>query len=325
MSAITETVTSPVTVSVVICAYTEDRWPLIVQSVAAARRQTRRPLEIILCIDHNDTLLERCQAYWGQPSEQGDVPVSVIANRYDGHLGSARNSAAELAKGDVIAFVDDDAAADDNWLELLITPYEESDVAAVGGRPLPVFESHRPGWFPTEFDWVFGCAYVGLPTRRAPLGHLIGANMSVRRSVLHEIDGFHSDDHDDMDLSHRVSHLRGHESVVFEPSAIVRHFVPSSRTTWAYFWRRCYKVNKGKVGAFAEMGAAASLSSETTFVRSALLRGVPRSIMSFFKGDASGINRALAIVAGVLLAGIGHLNGQFNLRVAAARRPPFGP
>ena len=95
------------------------------------------------------------------------MPLIVLENKYDGHLGSARNTAAEFASGEVLAFLDDDAAAAADWLERLLAPYDDERVGAVGGTPLPVFEVRRPRWFPHEFDWVFGCAYRGLPVTRA--------------------------------------------------------------------------------------------------------------------------------------------------------------
>ena len=193
------------TVSVVICAYTEDRWPLLLRSVASVQHQNRTPVELIVCVDHNDSLLERCRLQWGDHQDIPSVPVVVIANRYQGRLGSARNSAAEVARGDIVAFLDDDAWAEPDWLDRLVSPYGDESVVAVGGAPVPEFEGRRPGWFPFEFDWVFGCAYSGLPEQQAPVARLIGANMSVRRSALAEIGGFHSDNHDDMDMCHRLT------------------------------------------------------------------------------------------------------------------------
>ena len=303
---------SPPTVSVIICAYTEDRWSLLEDSVASVEAQTAPPVEIILCIDHNEELLRRCERrfVWGRQAKA--VPLIVVANKYDGHLGSARNTAAEIARGEVLAFLDDDAAAAVDWLEQLIAPFSDPRVAAVGGAPLPRFEKQRPRWFPREFDWVFGCAYRGLPLTRAPLAHLIGANMSARCSVLREIGGFHSDDHDDMDMCHRIAHA-GHR-VLYEPLAIVYHFVPATRTTWHYFWRRCYLVNRGKVEAFANMQEASSLDAELTFVARTLTTGVLAEIRPVIRGDLYGLARVGAMIAGIALAGLGHLSGKLRLR-----------
>ena len=224
------------TVSVVICAYTEDRWPQLKKSVASVEAQTSPPIEIIVCIDHNEELLRKSEEYFGKGRPAGAIPLIVLANKYNGHLGSARNTAAEFASGEVLAFLDDDAAAAADWLERLIAPYDDERVGAVGGAPLPVFEVRRPRWFPHEFDWVFGCAYRGLPLTRAPLAHLIGANMSVRRSALQEIGGFHSDDQDDMDMCHRIAFAQ--HGVLYEPLAIVHHFVPAAEQRGTIFGGR---------------------------------------------------------------------------------------
>jgi cellulose synthase/poly-beta-1,6-N-acetylglucosamine synthase-like glycosyltransferase len=302
----------PPTVSVIICAYTEDRWSLLGNCVASVDAQTARPIEIILCIDHNEELLRRSKQHFGMGRPTGAIPLAVVANKYDGHLGSARNTAAEIASGEVLAFLDDDAAAAADWLERLVAPYSDPRVAAVGGAPLPVFEEQRPRWFPREFDWVFGCAYRGLPSTRARLAHLIGANMSVRRSALQEINGFHSDNHDDMDMCHRLAFAQ--YIVLYEPSAVVSHFVPASRTTWHYFWRRCYFVNVGKVEAFANMQGAAHLGAELVFVGRIMTRGIPAGMYETLRGDLCGLVRAGAMMAGLALAGLGHLSGKVQLR-----------
>lgn len=305
------------TVSVIICAYTEDRWSLLEDCVASVETQTAVPGEIILCIDHNEELLRRSEQHfvWGRPA--GAIPLTVVANKYEGRLGSARNTAAELASGDVLAFLDDDAAAAADWLVRLSAPYNDPSVAAVGGAPLPVFEAQRPRWFPREFDWVFGCAYNGLPSVRAQLAHLIGANMSVRRSALQEIGGFHSDDHDDMDMCLRLAFAR--YNVIYEPLAVVSHFVPARRTTWHYFWRRCYFVNLGKVEAFANMQGAAHLGAELAFVGRTMTRGIPAGVHQALRGDLFGLVRVAAMMVGIMLAGLGHLSGKLQAR--RSRRP----
>jgi len=307
-------------VSVVICAYTEDRWSLLQRSVASAQTQSRVPVEVIVCVDHNDALYERCRAHWAGPAEGPSVPVVVLANKYQGRLGSARNTAAEVARGDIVAFLDDDAWADPDWLDRLVAPYADGSVVAVGGAPLPEFEAARPRWFPFEFDWVFGCAYAGLPEEPAPVERLIGANMSVRRPALAEIGGFHSDNHDDMDMCHRLRYLRPEDQLVYEPMARVHHFVPAARTTWGYFWRRCFFVNKGKVAAFRQMEGAADLSADIGFVARALSQGVSKGLRQALKGDAWGGVRAAAILAGIVLAGCGHAAGTWQSITTGTRR-----
>jgi cellulose synthase/poly-beta-1,6-N-acetylglucosamine synthase-like glycosyltransferase len=312
---------SPPTVSVIICAYTEDRWSLLEDCVASVEAQTAPPVEIILCIDHNEELLRRSEQHFAMGRPAAAIPLTVVANKYDGHLGSARNTAAEIASGEFLAFLDDDAAAAADWLEQLMAPYGDPRVAAVGGAPLPVFEEQRPRWFPREFDWVFGCAYSGLPLTRARLAHLIGANMSVRRTALQEISGFHSDNHDDMDMCHRLAFAQ--YTVLYEPLAVVSHFVPATRTTWGYFWRRCYFVNLGKVEALANMQGAAHLGAELAFVMRIMTRSIPDGMQQTLRGDLYGLVRVGAMMAGIVLAGLGHLSGK--LQVQWLRHMPGTP
>jgi GT2 family glycosyltransferase len=305
----------PLDVSVVICAYTLDRWDLLCASVESVLGQTITPRELFLSIDHNHELFLRCQERWSDRPSGGDIPITVVENKYEGHLGSARTTAAELATGEFIAFLDDDAAADADWLERMLTPFVDPSVIAVGGRPLPVFSLPRPRWFPPEYDWVFGCAYVGLPTITAPIRHVIGAAMSVRRVDLVAIGYFHSDNHDDMDMCHRLLHHSPTSQILFEPSAVVRHYVHPNRLTWKYFWRRCFSVNRGKVKAFRQMGAARNLDAERSFARRTLTNGLTKGGRELLHGDLGGLSRSFVLCLGLALAGLGYAFGTIEWSV----------
>ncbi|WP_369130767.1 glycosyltransferase family 2 protein [Modestobacter roseus] len=298
---------------VVICSYTADRWDLLVRAVASVQTQTVAPSTILLCIDHDDDLLARARATWGPGTDQPGPPVEVFPNRFAGRLGSARNTAVERVTADVVAFLDDDAEADPTWLETLLTVYAEDGAVAVGGAPLPNHQVPRPGWFPHEFDWVFGCHYAGLPETRGPVRHLIGASMSVRVDALRAVGGFHSDKHDDMDLSHRIAAAHGPAAVVYEPKARIYHVVHPERLTWDYFWRRCYTINRGKVRAFADMGAAGNIRAELEFARDMVGR-VARKVLRALRGDRDAGRQAAAIVGGLAAAAVGHLRGRLDLR-----------
>lgn len=306
------------TAAVVICAYTMQRWELLRQAVASVRAQSVQPRQIVLVIDHNEELLTRCLREWPAAGQNPVPPVEVVANRFDGRLGSARNTAVELLTTDVVAFLDDDAEADPAWLETLLTVYrEDCDAVAVGGSPRPRYVTRRPTWFPQEFNWVYGCHYVGLPDERAPARHLIGAAMSARVDALRKIGGFHSDNHDDMDMCHRLAAEFGPASVLYEPRATVRHTVTAERVSWSYFWRRCFSVNRGKVLAFADMGHAGNLTAELRFAgQSAVSAG--RRIARGLTGDRSALPQTGAILAGLAMAGAGHLVGKIELRLGRA-------
>jgi hypothetical protein len=59
-------------------------------------------MEIIVCIDHNDSLLERCRRHRAHRVDSPRSAVVVLASKYQGRLGSARNSVAKIARDDII-------------------------------------------------------------------------------------------------------------------------------------------------------------------------------------------------------------------------------
>ena len=325
-------------VTVIILAYSMERWSLTCDSVESVLNQSVLPREIIMCIDENPELLERLSEHWR--GRAGSVPsIRVVESRRDrgqpkladgeeerrsshashgSHIASGRTTGVELAKTEIVAFLDDDAAADRDWLARLIEPLEDPSVAAVGGAPLPVYGKPRPRWFPPEFDWVFGCAYAGLPTSRAPVLRLIGANMAARRRDLLAIGGLHSMA-DDLDMCHRLLERSPQSRLVYEPAAIVRHYVHADRLTFHYFWWRCFWVNREKVAIMRGLGEAANLKADRRFVQRSLSVGVLRGLRELLGGDVGGLERALSIVLGVGVAAIAYATGTVEWSIAAWR------
>ncbi len=299
-------------VSVIICAYTLDRWELLTEALISVLNQDRAPSEVFLSIDHNPELYARCVAELAPLVDGSPWRLQIVQNRFDSRLGGARTTAAEIATGDVLVFLDDDAAATPSWLHSLIRHYEDPLIVAVGGAPVARYESERPRWLPHECNWIFGCAYRGLPEKVGPIDHMIGANMSVRREVLMSWGGFQSDNHDDMDLSHRAIHLHGAPSVIYDPSAVVNHFVPGSRLTWAYFWRRCFFVNRGKVAAFRGLGQASNLKAEIRFAFRSLSWALVSEGRALLHGDFYAPVRYLALLTAIALGGTGALVGRLR-------------
>ncbi|MER8423348.1 glycosyltransferase family A protein [Mesorhizobium sp. M1403] len=91
--------------SVVICAQTLDRWLNV--ATASVRRQTRPAREIIL-VDNNEALLGRTQR------EINGVVVTPLCG--------CRTTGAGSSTAPVLAFLDDDAIADERWLDELLMP-----------------------------------------------------------------------------------------------------------------------------------------------------------------------------------------------------------
>src|SRR4051794_5862320 len=106
--------------SVVVCAYTERRWDDLRAAVASVAAQTVPALEVVVVCDHNPSLLARVRR---------ELPDAVArANTGERGLSGARNTGVRAARGEVIAFLDDDAVAAPDWLQRLLEPYGDPRV-----------------------------------------------------------------------------------------------------------------------------------------------------------------------------------------------------
>jgi len=311
-------------ISVVIRAYTQERWQLLKEAVISVRQQTVKPSEIVLVIDHNPELFHQALEEWPERD------VVVVENRYSQGSSGAWNSCVDTAKGDIIAFLDDDAVAEPDWLERLIEAYKDPNVAAVGGWIVPEWLSGEPRWFPKEFYWVVGCSYRGLPTERAAVRNLIGCNMSFRHEVIQAVGAFRTDlghqgkranGNEETELCIRVRQRWPEKQILHEPSAVVHHRVPAERANWRYFCRRCALEGQSKARVSHLVGHGAGLSAERAYVLRSLPSGVIRSLRNVGRGDWAGIERSIAIVVGLLMTVTSYLHSTLQERMAQKRIP----
>lgn len=304
------------TCSVVICAYTPKRWNDLVEAVASLERQSLAPLEVIVVIDHNPELLRRAQAQFSH--------ARVIENTFDKGLSGARNSGVEAARGEIVAFLDDDAAAERDWLERTLAGFADPQVMGVGSAIELAWPGQAPRWFPAEFFWTLGGTYRGLPTARAKVRNMIGAAMTLRRAPLLGGAGFLSAvgrteaglplGCEETELCIRLSQTHPGSFFLYEPGTRVRHKVTPERATWRYFWSRCYAEGISKARVAQLVGGSDGLSSERSYTLRVLPAGVLRGLRDAVRGDTGGLGRAFAIVTGLFATAAGYLVGRWPRR-----------
>jgi glucosyl-dolichyl phosphate glucuronosyltransferase len=300
--------------SVVICVYTEERWDQIIAAVDSVRAQTLPAAETIIVVDHNPELYKRLVA--AMPD------VTVVENREAQGLSGGRNTGAALAKGQIIAFLDDDAAAEPDWLKYVAEAYDDPRVTGVGGLTLPNWQTARPSWMPEEFYWVVGCNYRGMPPSGAPVRNLLGGNMSFRREVFGLVGGFRIGIGRTADklpfgceetlFCIRLGQLSPGSLLVMEHRAKVFHFVSDGRCRFSYFLSRCYAEGISKALVTAHVGRGDGLSAERSYTTRTLPVGVARGVADLFHGDPGGLGRAGAIIIGLGVTAAGYLKAKLD-------------
>ncbi|WP_406345245.1 glycosyltransferase family 2 protein [Streptomyces sp. NBC_00648] len=309
--------------SVVICVYTEDRWEDILAAVASVRHQSRPALETLLVVDHNPALLERLGGEYKECAADGEV--RVLANAGPRGLSAGRNTGIAAARGAYVAFLDDDAVAERDWLRHFHEGYADPRVMAVGGRTEPAWASgRRPAWFPEEFDWVVGCTYRGLPPGRVRVRNVLGGNASFRRTAFDAAGGFATGIGRDGDrrplgceeteLCIRLSRALPDAVLLIDDRAVIHHRVPPAREHFGYFRTRTYAEGLSKALVARSVGADKGLESERRYTTRVLPAGVVRGLRDAVLGRAGGAGRAGAIVTGVAVAAAGYLLGTLRAR-----------
>ena len=295
-------------VSVVIAAYTDERWDQLRDAVESVRSQAVPVLETVVVVDHNPALLARAQREF--------TDCAVMANTGSRGASGARNTGAAACHSEIVAFLDDDARSSAHWLAALLSHFTGEDIVGVGGRIDPLWAVAPPRWFPEEFGWAVGFSYLGMPEQAQRVRNVWTSNMAIRRSVFMAIGGFREDfgkvgdvaRPEDTDLCLRAA--AGGGSWLYEPTGNVAHWIPRQRATFRYFARRCLHEGQGKAALAALNGVGESIAAERSYTYRILPRGVLVGLRDAVTGDPWGAARAAAIVAGFTITAIGFALGR---------------
>lgn len=230
-------------VSVVVCTY--NRCALLRNALSSLVEQTVEPdrYEVIV-VDNNSTDGTR-QAVQGFEDSTA-VPVRYVLEEQQG-VSHARNRGIDEARGEIVAYLDDDELADPGWLAAMLDVYRRHpDVMAVTGRVEPIWERRPPPWF--EEDRFFRTAVCvgdwGPEARsiRYPHGIIWVGNSSFRRAVFETVGRFDTGlgrraglltAGEEDDLQCRIEHQGG--QVYYAPEAVVYHYIPVSKLTERHF------------------------------------------------------------------------------------------
>lgn len=311
--------------SVVVCTASQQRAQLLHDCVRSLLAGTRVPDELVVVVDQNPQLKE-------QLSSSLPDCVRLLETVRPG-LSEARNVGMERCSSEVVAFVDDDAAVEPEWLAFIMAEFEaEAAPVGVGGSVLPRWGAARR-WLCDELLWVVGCTYRGHREDSGPIRNPIGCNMAFRLEPLIAVGGFATqfgkrgnalETCDETELSLRIERAYGPGRIRFAPGARVRHFVPVERISWRLLLRRSLSEGRSK-GRIHGLYKQPALSPERAYVRGLLAQRVPRMLAGgILRRDAQLLGGAGAILLSLLVTGAAFVVGAAAAEARAlSTRSPY--
>jgi glycosyltransferase involved in cell wall biosynthesis len=228
-------------ISVILCTFNRCRLlPAALESVATSKMPDEMVWEVLV-VDNNST-------------DQTREVVEAFSRKYPKRFrylfeprpgkSYALNAGIAAAKGDALAFMDDDVTVAPEWLWNLITPLGEGAHAGTGGRVVPRWATDPPAWLAPE-GWAIAGPLVSFD--RGDQGHNleespVGTNMAFPRRAFEQYGGFRVDlgpsphneiRNEDSEFARRL--LRAGELLYYVPSAVVYHPVTEDRLSKSYF------------------------------------------------------------------------------------------
>ena len=230
--------------SVVVC--THDR-PTDLTRCLAALAALEDPTEVIVV---DSASQQPCKALVGSYQEM--LPDLRYVREDRPGLSRARNRGLAEACGEIVAFLDDDAAPRPDWARHITAAFDaDPGVGCVGGACVPAFArgARRPRWLSDRLLQFAGITRFGEQAReaRSSAEWPFGANIAFRAKALPDGSPFSEDlgRHGDALLSGEefalVERLRDAGwKVWLEPRAVVEHTVHVERCESRYYWRRLW-------------------------------------------------------------------------------------
>jgi glucosyl-dolichyl phosphate glucuronosyltransferase len=314
--------------SIIVTSYSAEREKDLYELVDSIVAQTYPKIESLFVIERSRGLEENVKNYANNKAIHN---LRVLFNDGKPGLSAARNLGIGEAKGDIIAFVDDDAVLFPEWAEEMVNAYDADRIIGVTGPALPLWEDEKMSWFPEEFYWIVSCTAWADWTEKTKVRNGWGMNMSFRQKAFEkaglfsESFGLHNSRRtkwfdppsEDVDISLRIRAKTG-GNIIFNPRAKVWHRVYAYRVKQKFITQRSYSVGFQRrmlKKLYHEInGDTELLNQEYRLLNRIISKLLPSIIKNFFTNPILAWNRLRVTVTALCFVGLGYYTSFLFVR-----------
>jgi len=280
--------------SIIICTY--NRSELLKDSVLAIQNQDYPSSNYeILVVDNNST--DDTRAVTELLAASSPVRTRYIFEKNQG-LSFARNAGIQNASGEVLIFVDDDIAAESQWLNEMVRAFDNPIVAAAGGPIRPIWPFEKPEWLTSKWHGFLtinefaGAAKTG--EFKGPYEYPWGANIAFRKEIFETVGMFPTDlgrigkcllSNEELGLCRKIE--AAGRRIKFAPEAVIFHKIAPERISKQWYYHRTYW--QGRSNAVMNVNDNAELYQRLTSYLDSLVKYELDSTFSEF--DRKCMNR----------------------------------
>ena len=301
--------------SVIATSHTLDRLGDIFDLMDSLGAQTYSPMETLFVAEGSRELYERVASH---VAERRLPNARVLFNDGEPGLSAARNVGIEAAKGEILAFMDDDAVAFPDWAGEVVSACRSDSVVGLTGATLPLWDDEAMSWLPEEFYWLISCTgWTGWEDARE-VRNAWGHNMAFRREAFQACGGFNNSHGfhrgafaEDNEFSLRAKAATG-KRIVFSPRARIWHKVHHYRLSLPWVVERSYFIGRSRRMLQRAAGAAAPLGIERGLLLRILTHLLPRTLASLPHHPALTVRRLGLITVSLGFLAFGYLSGIFS-------------
>jgi mycofactocin glycosyltransferase len=179
-------------------------------------------LEIIIVDDASNDETGMMLQHLQQETTAYGLAVRTLCHEKRQGVGISRNSGAEVAQYDLVAYIDSDCVASPSWLRELVPAFQDTKIGAVGGM-IRAYDRKTPLG---SYEDVRSSLYMGVRSQqvslKGPLTYLPTANIVVRRTIWQELAGFAPmNQGEDVDFCRRL--LLSGASMMYIARGVVYH------------------------------------------------------------------------------------------------------